>query len=419
MKRTIVLPEHQPQRFPLEMLPAATAERLWQHYARYVAVDFPSPKTNDQWQLTAQGWVGMVPVARDLTLVLQPKVSIAHLLHMVEVAHGLQSFHLFRGTIPAETVPEFYERLATILARRVLERCRRGLYRPYQRRDAATPFVRGRLQITKLLRQPVSLETPCLYHEQAMDVVDNQILHWTLHRLSQSDLGRDNEQRMMRHDLRQALRILQATVSLQPFGAADCRNRSYTRLNDDYAQLHALCAFFLEASGPSHLPGETEGIPFVVNMARLYEQYVAAWLQMHLPVTWQLQVQERHPLNDQMHFAIDLVLYDRAQRKPVAVLDTKYKVPDHGPDTADVAQVVAYAAAKGVADAFLIYPEPLRKPLDTMVGDVHVRTLTFALAGNLDNAGVQLLQELALIHRIEPAATQKPSLAQHTQKRMQ
>jgi len=396
MKRTIVLSEYQPQQFPRDVLTEATAQRLWRLYARFVLIDYPSPKTNDQWQLTAQGWAGIVPVARDLTLVLQPKVSVTHLLQMVAVAHNLQSVQILPEIVAVATIPAFYEQLAAFLARQVVARCRRGLYRPYQRRSAAIPVVRGRLQIAELLRQPLSLETPCLYHEQAADVEDNQILRWTLHRLLQSDLGRDNEKSTMRHETRLALRALQAGISLRPFHAADCRNRRYTRLNDDYAHLHALCAFFLESSAPSHLPGDTDGTPFVVNMAQLYEQFVAAWLQTHLPSNWQLQIQERHPLSEQLHFAIDLVLYDRAEGKAVAVLDTKYKAPEHGPETTDVAQVVAYAAAKGVAEALLIYPLALHEPLETTVGGVRVRTVSFALEGDLDNNGMQLLKKLDL-----------------------
>ncbi len=392
MKRTIVLSEYQPHRLPREQLSDAVANHLWQHYARLVTVDFPSPKTDGEWQLTAQGWVGMVPIQRDLTLVLQPKVALTNLLGMVEVAYGLESFQILRGLVAAATVPELFERLALLLAEQTLIRCRRGLHRPYQPREAATPFVRGRLRVVELLRRPTALAVPCTFHEQRVDVLDNQILHWTLHRILQSDLcGTES-----RPVVRQAVRILQPLVTLQPVTADDCRNRLYTRLNADYAALHALAAFFLDANGPSHEPGAAASIPFVVNMARLYEQFVANWLQRHLPSTWQLQRQERHPLSNELHFAIDLVLYDRQTAHPVAVLDTKYKTPDRGPDTADVAQIVAYAAAKGVTNAILIYPQPLPEPLVTRVGGVQVRTLSFALAGDLDEAGRHLLDQLRL-----------------------
>lgn len=392
MKRTIVLSEYQPRRLPREQLSDAVADQLWQHHARLVTIDFPSPKTDDEWQLTAQGWVGMVPVARDLTLVLQPKVALSNLLGMIEIAYGLEGFQPMRGLVAAATVPELYERLALLLAEQTLIRCRRGLHRPYQSREAAIPFVRGRLRVAELVRHPTALAVPCTFQEQAVDVLDNAILHWTLHRILQSDLCGTQSRAVVR----QAVRVLQPLVVLRPVSAADCRNRVYTRLNADYAPLHALSAFFLDANGPSHQPGEAASIPFVVNMAQLYEQFVASWLQCHLSTAWQLQRQERHPLSGELHFAIDLVLYDRQTAHPVAVLDTKYKTPDRGPDTADVAQIVAYAAAKGVDEAILIYPQPLREPLDTRVGGVHVRTLSFALASDLDEAGRHLLDQLKL-----------------------
>jgi len=392
MKRTIVLSEYQSQQFAPDALPTAAAHHLWQHCARLVVVDFPSPKSDGNWQLTAQGWVGMVPLLRDLTLVLAPKVPLTNLLGMIEVAYGLAHFARLRGLVSAATLPELYERLALLLAEESLRCCQRGLHRPYQLRETATPFVRGRLRITELLRTPTAVTVPCAFHEQTVDVLDNQILLWTLHRILQSDLcGRES-----RAVVRQAVRALRAVVSLKAVTAADCRNRQYTRLTADYAPLHALAAFFLEANGPSHQPGEVASIPFVVNMARLYEQFVAAWLHRHLPAAWQLQRQERHSLARELYFAIDLVLYARERGQPVAILDTKYKTPTRAPDTADIAQVVAYAAAKGVADAILIYPQALVDPLDTVIGGVRVRSLSFLLTGDLDEAGQHFLHQLNL-----------------------
>lgn len=392
MKRTIVLTEFQPQRLPSASLAAGVGERLWQHYGHLVEVEFPSPKSANQWQLTAQGWVGMVPVTRELTLVLQPKVTIANLLRMVEIAFDLRALQLFGGTVDAATVVDLYERLAQLLAKRVLARCRRGLYRPYQAQRADLPYLRGRLQVNELTRHPMQQRLPCHYQEQRVDVVDNQILAWTLHTI----LGGDFCREQTRTTLRQALRALQPSITLQPFTARDCRHRAYSRLNEDYAPLHALCAFFLEASGPSHLPGATASVPFVVNMARLYEQFVAAWLQGNLPSAWSVQVQERHHLSSELYFAIDLVLYARASGQVRAVLDTKYKVAAQGPQTADIAQVVAYAAAKGASEAYLIYPQPLPTPLDLEVGGVRVRSLSFGLDGDLATAGQELLAALAL-----------------------
>ena len=403
MKRTIVLTEFQPQRLPGDSLSVPVAERLWQHYGHLVEVEFPSPKSADQWQLTAQGWVGMLPVTRDLTLVLQPKVTIANLLRMVEIAFDLRALQIFAGTVDAATVLDLYERLALLLAQRVLARCRRGLYRPYQTQQAALPYLRGRLQVDELIRRPMQQGVPCHYQEQRVDVIDNQILAWTLHTILAGDFCREQT----RATLRQALRGLQSAITLQPFTARECRHRAYSRLNEDYAPLHALCAFFLEASGPSHLPGAAASVPFVVNMARLYEQFVAAWLQNNLPPAWSLHAQERHHLNSELYFAIDLVLYARASGQVRAVLDTKYKLAVHGPQTADIAQVVAYAAAKQASEAYLIYPQPLPAPLDLAVGGVRVRSLTFGLDGDLATAGQALLVALGLVEQQKTAHTER------------
>jgi len=88
----------------------------------------------------------------------------------------------------------------------------------------------------------------------------------------------------------------------------------------------------------------------------------------------------------QWHFDIDLTLYDGATNRVLGVLDTKYKVVET-PASDDIAQIVAYAEIKGCREAVLVYPAPLAHPLDATLGDIHVRSLTFALDGDLTAAG--------------------------------
>ena len=56
--------------------------------------------------------------------------------------------------------------------------------------------------------------------------------------------------------------------------------------------------------------------------------------------------------------------------------------------------MVAYAQAKGCNDAILVYLQPLRAPLDVWIGDVHVRTVSFSLANDLEQAGQAFLQNI-------------------------
>lgn len=363
----------------------AALERLWQEYGTQVAVDFPSPKTQGCWRLTNLGWVGQIPLTPDVQIALQPKLPLGNLFGMLEVAYRLTGFRFLDGEMACASLAEFYERLAHVLARRVLDRERQGLYRAYVAQEAALPYVAGRLDVRRQAQRPWAAALPCEYGEHTADVDDNQIIAWTLHRILQSGLCTERSLPA----LRQAYRGLAGGVALTPFAAQECVGRLYGRLNADYQPLHALCRFFLEHTGPAHTAGDHTLAPFLIPMPRLFELFVAEWLRQHLPPErFRLEAQERVTFGpeQQWHFDIDLTLYDAATNQILGVLDTKYKAAD-SPATDDIAQIVAYAEIKGCREAALVYPAPLARPLEARLGDIHVRSLTFALDGDLTAAG--------------------------------
>ena len=134
--------------------------------------------------------------------------------------------------------------------------------------------------------------------------------------------------------------------------------------------------------------------PFLIDMARLFESFVAEWLAEHLPAGLSVKAQESgsYDREGEIGYRIDLVLYDAAGR-PLAVLDTKYK-GDALPDSDDIAQVVSYATKKGCTEAVLVYPHALGEAREFMVGRVRVRAVGFALDGELDRAGERLVVSL-------------------------
>jgi 5-methylcytosine-specific restriction enzyme subunit McrC len=386
------LTEYETRAFPEDALTPTVGERLWRTYGAQVRVAPPSFMNGRRWMLTAQGWVGSIPLGDGRTLALRPKVPLDNLFGMLAYAYRLRSFHVLEGVTPCATLAAFYERLAHILARRVVDRARAGLYRAYVPRTEALAYVAGRLDVRRMARQPAAVALPCRYEVHTLDVAENQILAWTLHRILRSGLCTDR----VLPTVRRAYRAVADAVTLTPCAARDCVGRSYSRLNRDYEALHALCRFFLEHSGPEHRAGDRVVTPFLVDMARLYELFVAQWLKRHLPPERvRVVAQARVPVGPSHHFAVDLTLYDATTGRVRAVLDTKYKAPAT-PAAEDVAQVVAYAEAQRCRDAVLVYPVPLASPLDARVGDIRVRSLTFALAGDLRAAGADFAQALGL-----------------------
>lgn len=391
-ERVIVeLREYKPAYFARDAIPREVGEALYESYRDKVEVEPPSFRTGDQWKLTAQGWVGYIPLTPDVGVALRPKVPIGNLFRMLEYAYRLESFKLLEGLFDAATLEEFYDRLANVLALRVLDRGRKGFHRRYEPESGRLPYVRGRMDAVRAAQSPWDVRTLCHYEEHTADTEDNRILAWTMYTIARGALRNEEARR----NVRQAYRQLAGLASLEPQPARVCTGRHYTRLNEDYRPLHALCRFFLENSGPSHEVGDRRMLPFLVDMARLYELFVAEWLREHLPPRWRLETQEHMTISREagLSFAFDLVLYDRETDLPVAVLDTKYKAPDAA-DNNDIYQVHTYTHAKGCTRAYLVYPAPMRIPLNVQIRSSHVRSLSFAIDGDLERAGRDFLTGL-------------------------
>lgn len=385
------LTEFQPRSLPADALSPSDGELLWAAHRDRVEVEFPSPKSGGDWRLVPRGWIGYLPVSPTLALRIAPKVPLRNVFRMLEVAYDLKGFEFFDDLVDSDSIDDFYERLAHVLAVRVLTRLRRGLHREYRGRNEDVVHLRGRLEIPGAVRRPWSPRLPCHFEEHTAETEDNRILAWTLERIVRSGLCRKPE---VSRAVRRASRGMQA-VRVERVAASACTGRLYSRLNDDYRPLHALCRFFLEHTGPTHGAGDSSALGFLVDMASLFELFVARWLAAHVTGRFTVEPQHRSTFaGGRLSFVMDLVIHDR-EKRPIAVLDTKYKRPETL-STGDVAQVIAYAEALGCREAILVYPATPEPPLEVRVGQIRVRTLAFDLGQELDREGRKLLDALRL-----------------------
>jgi 5-methylcytosine-specific restriction enzyme subunit McrC len=135
-------------------------------------------------------------------------------------------------------------------------------------------------------------------------------------------------------------------------------------------------------------------------MPKLFEAFLARWLEGALPQALRLDVQYNAKLqaNAELRFIVDLVIRDRATDRALCVLDTKYKAADV-PSEDDIQQVVAYAVEMGVTRAFLVYPSSSTATIRAMVGNIEVRSATFDLGKDIDTAAKDF------IHAVLPGGT--------------
>ena len=330
--------------FTKRELAESEAEALYRRYKDWFDVKFPSPITDGRFCIRSKGYVGTFPITDDLMLRVTPKLPIDSIFRMLEHAYDLKTFKLYDGRADAGSIDDLFETLAHILARRVLDRARRGLQKDYIEINDDLPYVRGRLRFRETLRNSLAggLGLACEFDHHTPELEDNHILAWTLHRIRTLPIRREE----VRNAVRKANQALQMTVDLKRVPAHRCVGRFYHALNHDYEPMHALCRFFLEQCGPTLAAGGREMIPFSLYMPGLFEAFVARWLAQSLAPRYGLEVQHHTKIDEagDLSFKIDLVLADRGTGKTLAVLDTKYKDAVRM-DNSDVKQMVAYAVS--------------------------------------------------------------------------
>ncbi|MEG5057545.1 restriction endonuclease [Microcoleus sp. A2-C5] len=371
-----------------DLIPESVGKKIHHNYDKEIEIEFPNPKTQDKWHLKSKGRVGNIPITPDFHIFIRPKVPITNLFGMLDYAYKL-NINFPKGQIECESLGQVYERLANILAQKILERCRKGLYRDYLSKTERLAYIRGRVDLRSALQKPWDVKLKCHYTEQTGDIEDNQILAWTLFIIGRSGLCGES----VSSTVRKAFHALQGFVTLQPFKSEACIDRNYHRLNEDYQLLHALCRFFLDNTGPSHETGDREMLPFLINMASLYEQFVAEWLKANTPKGFEVEPQHRVEHDTNYFDKIDLIIRDSETKKVQYVLDTKYKAPDKVANK-DIHQIVAYANGLKCQNAILVYPQDLTEQLDIKHGDIRVRRLTFSLDSDLNQAGKTFLTSL-------------------------
>lgn len=392
MPKEIKVTEYQSIRLPPEQLAPEQAEFLWHRHHHQVVVEPPSFKTEGKWQLTAQGWIGSIYVPPQLMISLAPKLPIHNLFLMISHAHKLENVLSQLDVGCLHTLPGYLDALAGMLARRIRQQFKKGLYQSYRETVAASPYIRGQIQLDRMGNASPDSDVICRYEDLSADNTENQVLVWTLHSIIHSNVCSEETRRAVLS----AMNDLLPTVTLRQCDIADLDQIVFHRQNQPYRSLTVLCRLFLAHLAPAHHIGDQRSPSFLISSAHLFERFVAVWLQSNLDDRYVVSVQDRHRIghHDRLHFAIDMTIYDTKLEQICMVLDTKYKIPDGLPSTADIAQVVAYAEAAGAPEAVLLYPTQLSQTLDAYVGRVRVRALAFELDGDLTAAGETLVDGL-------------------------
>lgn len=388
--------EYEDKRIPESDLSDEDVQYLDQEFDSELEIGGPSSLNGWNWILRNEGFVGHIQLPAGTSIELSPGIELDNVFGMLEYAYDLNQFNLAEENVyDSETVQGFYDKIASIFAQNVNKRRKQGLFRSYQSREEQSQRIRGRIDFRKTVQKPWDPKAHVKYREMTADNEDNQILLYTLNRISRSGFAREETLQ----EVRRGIRSLRGSISYNEFESNDCVGRRYNRLNQDYQRMHALARLILDTSGPSHEEGDAEMIPYTVYMPDLYELFVARWMKENLPKRYSVDPQKHVELGDTgLFYRIDVVLNDDRTGETVAVLDTKYREPDNeSPDTSEVNQVLGYAKKMETDQAFLVYPVELDNAFPLQLDDVDIHCIKFALEDDLERNGEEFLTALSSV----------------------
>ena len=241
---------------------------------------------------------------------------------------------------------------------------KRGIRFDYQRIEEEQRFLRGQLDVTRQMRQPLGRQHHFqIRHDVFLpDRPENRLLKLALDVVCKTTQDPSNWR--LSHELRALLLEVPASRHV----AQDLIRWSSDRLMAYYRPVKPWCELIINQQMPLAVAGDWQGMSLLFPMEKLFERYVAASLQRTLPSDAKLVTQARseclcqHMGKNFFQLRPDLVVHHQGR---TWVLDTKWKRLDsaardknYGLSQSDFYQLFAYGhkylGGEGVL--VLIYP---------------------------------------------------------------
>lgn len=237
---------------------------------------------------------------------------------------------------------------------------KRGFYKKYVHREENIKFLKGKLLIGKQIQNNIkkNMKFVCAYDNLTFDNLENQIILRATTLLI--PLIRFNED--IRSNLLRFSHLLREEVTLRNVMPEDCNKVQFSRLNDYYSPIIQLSKVILQNYFiRSTSVGESVGFNFIVNMNKVYEDFVTKLIKEVIEessVDYLVEEQKRFGSlvrEQRIKIRPDVILRKKNTEKYPYIIDAKYKRQE---SNSDYFQVIAYALAiPTTTDCYLIYPQ--------------------------------------------------------------
>lgn len=323
-------------------------ERTLRYLARNRLTILPADVPG-RWRVKASSYVGTI-VTSYLRILIRPKVPPANLFHLLE-ASG-RAVYVGPEVFDYEQTDDLIPSFATFYARHLEVALGRGVPRDYREREERLAGIRGRVNVPAQRRfAGLPLPVECRFDEYTADVPLNRILLGAAVRL----LRLPGATTTTRQSLQQlAGRLEEAGGPTM----ADLQSETvFTRLNEHCRPAEALARIVLGESSLLDASGTTGAGVFLVDMNKVFEQFIESRLRRYLigRLVVRGQWPDRLDLAGSVRIKPDLV-FESTAGETIYVADSKYKMTADGfGREADYYQLLAYTTALELPEGLLIY----------------------------------------------------------------
>jgi len=337
------MPEH--SRLTIRLRPESVAALRSPTFAKRLSIapDFAA----GSFTISSDSFIGRV-VVPGFALSITPKIRIRHVLAMIRperMSKGL------RAELEGYAEDDLADAVASMYQRSVADALARGMRRNYEPRHESLVAPRGRIDVAKQIRSPLVTPVACSYEDYTLDNPHNRLLKAALNRV----LRIDSVSGTTRSSVLRTLQWFGEVSDRCPDPEALLR-KGFTRLNRHYETPCRLAHLILDGSAISEAIGPRSANTFLLDMNKVFEEFVEDRMRPRLPPQLRLTAQALGHLDVDRRVPIrpDLVL--QHGRRVVMVADVKYKRPvAHEGNESDLYQAISYATALGTDRALLIY----------------------------------------------------------------
>ena len=310
----------------------------------------PSPDEGKTWVLRPTSYVGVLH-AGGLAVVVRPKIPIDRVMFLI--AYALDPKNWRRDAFDLKREPDIFESIVLAFTHHTRQAVRRGLLQGYRREEDALHTVRGRIRFDEQIKRRFGVPLPIevAFDEFTEDIEENRLLKTALHRLARLPVRSTQAQQEV-----QALRPVFDAVQLASYPRGT-PHIQYTRLNSHYRPAVELARLVIDNSSLELFHGEVTGTSFMLDMNKVFEQFLYVALGEALELSESQWITQKHLTLDQAK-SIDLYpdLLWQLGNRPIFVGDAKYKrITSTDFPNADIYQMLAYCTAANLPSGLLIY----------------------------------------------------------------